>query len=158
MCRPRLRPLLYTKQVAWSPYTCSLGITWKLWNRLSQVYSSWKISESEFHDSPLPFPHSSPFKPILHLLRGMGIDSRRWQVSFTEIAWFGKDGSFWIVSSWIRKILSELPFSPCVNSRNQATTALGERLFLDFHSDKDLEEVSTSDPLCRHPTAQLKTA
>lgn len=58
----------------------------------------------------------------------MGIESRRWESLSLKQPGLGKMVVSELFLPWTRKIPSELPFSPCGNSRNQAATALGERL------------------------------
>lgn len=60
--------------------------------------------------------------------RGMGFESRRWGSLSLKQRGLEKMVVSELFLPWTRKIPSELPFSPCDNSRNQAATALGERL------------------------------
>lgn len=86
----------------------------------------------EFHDPPVPFSHSSSFKPILHLPRRKGIESRRWASLSLKQAGLKKMVVSELSLPWIRKTPSELHFSPCDNSRSQAATAFGERLSVSW--------------------------
>lgn len=89
----------------------------------------------------------------------MSLEIRRWESLSLKQPGLKKVVVSELSFAWTGKISSELPFSPCDNNRNQAATALGERLsFLDFHSDRELVKVGTSGLRCHHPTTQPKTA
>lgn len=99
---------------------------YSMYNMKALRYSSFRcLWFREFHDPPLPFSHSlNPSSTS----RGMGIESRSWESLSLKQPGLEKMVVSELFLPWTRKIPSELPFSPCDNSRNQAATALGERL------------------------------